>query len=290
MRTLIDTLIIMLLLISLSGCTQKKDESVNLPAESTTIPVVTVSDDNAAQSKTHPDDEAKQITDNSDDVERNKAYGEILWNVFYQGQIEGTELAFPDADGNESGGFAIYDIDGDESDELLLYFDGGTTASNVEYIWGYENGTTHVELDSYPLLTFYNNGIIEEGWSHNQGLAGDFWPYFVYKYHSDSDKYQMYGGVDAWDKTLTSTNEKGEKFPTDIDADGDGIVYYLLPADWDGYYNMTPVDGKDYENWKNSYLKQSEEITDITYIGLCEGSIAELGAPKPEIDFPEPLG
>ena len=225
-------------------------------------------------------------------TEQNRAYGEILWDAFYLGQIDGTEFAFSDADGNENGSFAIYDIDQDGDEELLLYFDGGSMSTNVGYIWGYKKGSIHIELNAFPLMRYYNNGIIEVDWSHNQGLAGDFWPYSVYIYNSETDAYQKWGAVDAWDKSSTGVevNAEGESFPSDIDIDGDGIVYYILPADWDGYYDMTPLDGKDYENWRNDYLNKATEIKDIPFQALNAENISKLGASKPNIQFSEPLG
>lgn len=106
-------------------------------------------------------EEKEDISDN-EWKEQNKAYGEILWDAYYLGQIDGKEFAAPNTEGNDNGGFAIYDID------------------------------------------------------------------------------------------------------------GDGIVYYILPEDWDGHYNMTPLDGADYESWKNNCLNNAEEIKDITFQILNE--------------------
>lgn len=241
-------------------------------------------------------EKAAQIEEISDNerAEQNKAYGEILWDAYYFGQIEGREYTSPNPEGNKNGSFAIYDIDGDGFEELLLLFDGGYTAANVEYIWGYKNGNTHVELCDWPSMRYYNNGIIEVDLSHNQGLAGNFWPYSVYIYNGEMDEYQKFAAVDAWDKISTEieVRAEGEAFPSNIDTDGDGIVYYILPADWDGYYDMTPLDGKDYESWRNDYLNGAEEIkiADIVFQPLNEENISKLGAPKPDIPFPEPLG
>lgn len=236
-------------------------------------------------------EETEDIPDN-EYTEQNKAYGEILWDVYYLGQIDGKEFAFPNAGGNTNGEFAIFDIDGDGYEELLLSFDGGAMASTVEYIWGYNNGSTHIELNEFPSMRYYDNGVIEADWSHNQGLAENFWPYSVYTYNSETDEYQEFGAVDAWDKISrgVEVNSAGEPFPVSIDADGDGIVYYILPADWDGHYDMPPIDGKDFENWRNDYLNNAEEITDIPFQALSAENISKLGAPEPNIQFPEPQG
>mgnify|MGYP006990178543 CR=1 FL=1 len=31
-------------------------------------------------------------------------------------------------------------------------------------------GAVRMEFSNFPLLTFYDNGVIQAGWSHNQGL------------------------------------------------------------------------------------------------------------------------
>lgn len=272
--------LIISIICSIVGCSQKKADQKILQGEAST-----------SSTAVSFEEEKDNISD-SEHTEQNHAYGEILWNVFYLGQIEGTEYTFPDSEGNENGGFAIYDIDGDGYEELLLHFDGGTMAANVEYIWGYKDGKTHIELSEFPLMSYYSNGIIEVGWSHNHGLAGDFWPYSVYLYNSELDEYQKYGAVDAWDKigTEVEINSEGETFPINIDVDGNGIVYYIFPEDWTGSYDRTPVDDAEYQKWKNNYLDNAAEIKDIPFQKLNEENISNLGAPKPDIDFPVPLG
>lgn len=221
--------------------------------------------------------------------EQNIAYGEILWDAYYLGKIDGKEFGSPNAEGYHGAYFAIYDVDGDGEEELLLDWAGSSMATTVEYIWGYNNGTTHVELSEFPLMTYFDCGVIEVGWSHNQGLAGDFWPYSVYCYDSETDTYRNYGGVDAWDRIVSELNYDDENFPINIDVDGDGIVYYILPANWEGNYDRPVVDGADYEEWRNTYLKDAKEI-DITFQNLSEENISLLGAPKSDIEFPEPAG
>ena len=298
MRKITSIFLIAVMVCSLSGCSQEKTDQADQQEESTvsvegTIPeekekASAGGEDNTKQQGEAIQEEGK-ISD-SERAEQNKAYGEILWDVYYLGEIEGIEYTAPNREGNKNGDFAIYDIDGDGLEELLLSFDGGNMASMSEYIWGYKNGSTHVELCEFPSMRYYNNGVIEVDWSHNQGLAGDFWPYSAYSYNSETDEYQEFASVDAWDKVSTGVevNWKGETFPSGIDADGNGIVYYISPADEDGYY----VDGKDYESWRNSYLDGAEEIKEevIAFQPLNEENISKLGAPKPDIQFPEPQG
>lgn len=214
--------------------------------------------------------------------EQTKAFGKILWDAYCFGKIEGTDHEVPDTYGQESTYFALYDVDGDGQEELLLNWTGASMADTVEYIWGYGDNGTHVELCEFPALTCYDNGVIEAEWSHNQGLAGEFWPYFLYRYNAETDQYEICGGADAWDKSVAKTKEQGEVFPDGIDADQDGVVYYLLPADWDGNYDMEPVDGAKYRTWRESFLEGASEMDDIWFWDLKEENIAILDAEKPD--------
>ncbi len=73
-----------------------------------------------------------------------------------------------------------------------------------------------------------------------------------------------------------------QKNRQNIDADQDGIVYYLLPADWDGNYAMEPVDGAKYRTWRESFLEGASKLDDIWFRDLKEENIAILGAEKPD--------
>lgn len=167
---------------------------------------------------------------------------------------------FPDGQDNgsipDSIAYAVYDVDGDGKDELILKNQNNIMAAMTERIYAYENGVFREELSEFPALTYYDNGLIQAEWSHNQGVAGDrLWPYTLYQYQSDSDSYVMLGAVDAWDKKRADSIEAWGAFPDDIDTNRDGYVYFLLPSDWEGQYSRADiVDGSDYENWRNRYL------------------------------------
>ncbi len=75
--------------------------------------------------------------------------------------------------------FAVYDVDNDGKEELIVLYSTTITAGMGGYIFAYDSeaGALQTELHEFPSLTFYNNGIVKALWSHNQGRAGDFWPY-----------------------------------------------------------------------------------------------------------------
>lgn len=72
--------------------------------------------------------------------------------------------------------------------------------------------------------------------------------------------------------------------------DGDGVIYYVLPAEWDWPYgDEYLMDGADYEAWRNAQIEDTSEM-DIPFVNLTEEKIAELGYPKPYVYVPEPKG
>lgn len=235
------------------------------------------------------------IASNSEEETQRKTFGRVLWDIYQKGILpDGFALDGYTLDNIASNSFAIADVDGDGQEELLLFWESASMAGMTGRVYGYDGETVYEELSVFPSLRFYDNGIVEEDASHNQNLAGDFWPYFVYQYDAKSDTYYSIGGVDAWDRRVREENTEAGiwpmHFPTDVDADGDGIIYFILPDDWDGDYNDVPmVDGSDYENWRNSYIDGAKEL-DISLQKLTEENIALLGYPKPDVQYPEPEG
>ena len=117
------------------------------------------------------------------------------------------------------------------------------------------------------------NGAVVAEWSHNQGMAGDFWPYTVYSYNSGTDTYEQTAMVDAWDKSVGEKDYEGNSFPDDIDADGDGLVYYIMPGGT--YEKNTPVDFEEYTKWRESSIGQAQPL-EIPYLELTEENIQKL--------------
>lgn len=219
------------------------------------------------------------------------AFGKALWDIYQRGILpDGEALDYISMEAASANRFALADVDGDERDELLLCWTTASMAGMREYVLGYDGEAVYVELSAFPGLRYYDNGIVEADWSHNQGLAGEFWPYSVYCYEAESDTYRLAGSVDAWNKELREINYDDEPFPAKIDADGDGIVYYLIPADWEGRYSEALlVDGEDYEMWQDSYLEDAGEIG-VMFRELTEENIASFGYPKPDVKITEPKG
>jgi len=155
--------------------------------------------------------------------------------------------------------FAIYDIDFDGKEELIIQYVDTIMAGMIEMIYHYDNtsGELTVELSEFPALTFYDNGVVKAELSHNHGLGGDFWPYTVYQYDKEADIYAEVGRADAWDQNFYAVDDNGNPFPKEIDVNGDGIVYYVMGGE---YTKNTIVDLEEYNQWWDSMVEGAKEI------------------------------
>lgn len=207
-----------------------------------------------------------------ENIHARAAYGTILKNllenhVFPDGSSDGFETEYGKMEENQ---FAVYDVDGDGKDELILLYTTTIVAGERGLVFGWDEGAGELktQLEEFPLLTFYDNGILTAGWSHNQGKGGSFWPYFLYEYDSETDQYSKVGSVDAWDESLGL-----EGYPKEIDTSGAGFVYYISMGDtiiWD-----SPVDETEYHAWLDKYIKDASELP-ISYLPLTEENIQQM--------------
>ena len=91
--------------------------------------------------------------------------------------------------------FAVYDIDGDGEEELIIEYTTSSMAGMEEAVFGYDNeaGIFYQEFRESPGWTFYDNGFIRADASHNQGGDSDAWPYTMYQYDEGTDAYVEVG-------------------------------------------------------------------------------------------------
>lgn len=143
---------------------------------------------------------------------RSEAYIFTLENL-YTNRIwpDGTEM---DLMGDMSeNAFAIYDIDGDGEDELIIQYISTAMAGMREAIYGYdsETGALCQKLNEFPELTFYDNGFIRADASHNQSDDPEAWPYTMYQYKKETNTYEEVGSGVANDGSIDSYVRNGRE-------------------------------------------------------------------------------
>lgn len=228
-----------------------------------------------------------------DGEEARHAFGAVLWQALLNGSLpDGGQLDYIDAQSAADNQFALCDVDGDGEEELLLYWTQAAMAGQRLEVFGFGGDGVYSQLTAFPQTTFYDNGVAREDWSHDQGLSGaDFWPYFLHVWQEEDDCYRAAGAAVAWSRESGGTQRE---FPAEADGDGDGTVYFLLPADESWRYEeqvpaYEPLDGPEYEAWREGYLAGAREIS-IPLQALSEENIAALGCPRPEWEAPEAAG
>lgn len=166
--------------------------------------------------------------------------------------------------------FAVCDVDGDGSEELIVEWTGGIASSWMTYIY---NHAGLEEFSSYGRPVFYGS-CVEAPRSHSQGRSGDrLWPYDLYQIN---DSYVWVGSVEGWDRALADGADWMDvPFPEEVDGNGDGYVYYIL-TDRESYAPLAdPVDNAAYEAWRELYTGGAAAI-DIPYQPLTAEQIASL--------------
>lgn len=201
-------------------------------------------------------------------------FAEVLKDIYYKHTYpDGTDIGYDDFFDFSENQFAVWDVDGDGREELMVRFVTTFMASMAETVYEYESytDTVRVELRQFPLLTFYDNGVVKAGLSHNQGLAGEnFWPYMVYRYDRTTDTYEYVAMIDAWDKSYAPVDYDGNSFPDEIDKNHHGMVYYIVEGESYG----EPVDMETYEAW-HAALIGGAEVINLPYVPFTPENIAE---------------
>ena len=204
----------------------------------------------------------------ADESRLTPTFRDILRQFIDECRAEGTENLSTE-------NFAICDVNGDGKDELITQRNNTYMAGQVERVYDADGNEL---LAEYPMPTYYDNGYVTAGWSHNQGVAGDkLWPYTLYRYDGSAGKYVREAAVDGWDKSIRDTylsyDETTIPFPEDVDKDGDGFVYYIIEEEG-GYAPVygEPMDYADYALWVARYLGTNR--VDVTYYPLTEKNIA----------------
>ena len=165
---------------------------------------------------------------------------------------DGTEVQHDSIDPGENS-YAICDIDGDETDELITVWNSAAMAGMQLGVYQYDisTGTYNEEITIFPTVRFYDNGLLLAEWSHNQGKGVDIWPYSIYRYDQKQDKYIYQGCVDSWSIEAGETD-----YPKEADREGYGSVYMI---DYEGY-DKDYYSKSEYDEFYEKLLDGAKEI------------------------------
>ncbi|MDE5564711.1 MAG: hypothetical protein K2I93_06115, partial [Oscillospiraceae bacterium] len=208
-----------------------------------------------------------QPTD-AEPVERSvrEIYREALDNLHDHNMLPDGDEADTTLGDIEENQFAIFDVDGDGRDELIIRIAASAPmAGMVEMVYDVnEQGELFTELTAFPSLAYYADGHVTVDISHNQGYAGDFWPYTLLQYDKTKDAWEQVAFVDAMDKSLMEQSGAADLYPDDADTSGSGVVYYIG--------SDTPVDATEYQAWYDAWHSQTQQI-DVPYQELTMDNI-----------------
>ena len=209
------------------------------------------------------------------ETEQIQAYWTVLTDIYHYQIFPGDRDLGYDGWPMSDNRFALGDVDGDGSVELIVIYSTTSTAGQAHIIYDYDASTGGVreQFIEYPAVVYFDNGILMVDASHNHSLSWKVWPYTLYQYNAQSDCYDVIAQVTAWDKEVRDTDYEGNAFPDDVDVDGDQTVYYITETD--EYGSRGPVDGEEYDKWYESYRNGAGTIT-ILYMALTTENISML--------------
>jgi hypothetical protein len=156
-------------------------------------------------------------------------------------------------------------------------FEATHMVAKMGYVCGFDEKAKKltVLLDCQPFWEFYDNGCVKIDISHNQGLAGRFWPYSVVKYNKKTGTYEDFGSADAWDKEQAENNYEGDPFPDKVDKTGDGMVYYIYDDNDKSLDGSEPVDTPVYEKWEAKW-KGNAKLVEPNWVSADDKGLKAL--------------
>ena len=208
-------------------------------------------------------------------------YGGVLSQIIAARQLPDGELDTYSLDAGfgemRDNHFAVTDIDGDDREELIVSYSNASMAGMMAIIYDYDPvlGELKREFTDFPALTCYDNGIIRVEDSHNHS-RGEFWPFTLYQYQPDSDRYVQTAYVSTWDKEIVDEWTEGHPFSDELDTDGDGTLFNISEGAEATYeYEDFKYNQADFEKWYDGIMEGAKELS-IDYQPLEYESFADF--------------
>ena len=173
--------------------------------------------------------------------------------------------------------FAVYDIDNDGSEELIIRWSNTASASVTGIIYGRDHeGNIYNKLKTTPYMRFYSNGMIEADNLYKSPLSGDFWGYTLYQYDTATGSYSEVASVEAWSKEAMNQSENPQGiYPDYADFSEFGYVYLISRSDDENTGLSDPLDVTNYQTWHESYLGNAIELS-LPFQKFTEANIENI--------------
>ncbi len=266
----------------LTGCSAQKSQSF-VPESDVEVSITAVETTALATER-----ETEAPTGSANDESLGKlSYREVLERFYYDSELPGIGAVENMKLGEETNDlFAICDVDGDGSDELIIRNRDAGVADQIGVVYGHNNdGGLVLELMASESMAFYRSGCVKVFSAHNQGGSG-FWPYTLYQYNGGV--YEWVAFVEAFSKKEVEmrdreAEENGTKpqysYPKWSNNSGEDFIYYIT-TDPEYYLNSAhekigPMDVTEYEDWYYGYTGGETEWT-LKYFPLTEDNIRRV--------------
>lgn len=162
--------------------------------------------------------------------------------------------------------FAMIDIDGDSTQELLVRTSQGVMASQyttVVYFTDKKNNRTSTVSTGYYIDSIYKGGYIKVNVSHNQSPSLSLWPYTLYRYKNGRTE-QVFSA-----RTVDQKGDyNGYFYNPSEDKDHDGVIWYI---------NDTPMTKSEYAAYVNRYMPVENKLN-LTWFKFTRANINKLNA------------
>ncbi|MDE7226211.1 MAG: hypothetical protein K2N49_05070, partial [Ruminococcus sp.] len=205
----------------LTGCGERVIES----SISETIPESAAELQTAAPTES----ETEEVTETTrSNVYEKQTYRELLENIYYNREFP--DWDYKNYDKDVSIDFAVYDIDSDGRDELLVTFDNRSI-----YVYDHNSdGNIVKQFSGYIKSDFYENGAVRVYSAHNQTHSLKVHPFSMHEYDKETDSYNETGIVYGLDRDIVDMINQEKKevgmtdfldYPAEYDKSNSGTVY-----------------------------------------------------------------
>ena len=293
MKKSIILVFLIALLLTISACGNSEEESVHNPdvehmdiekQEQVESNDQLTKETEASEEEVEGFEEILELEENKSLTQLYKKYSEVLMQILID-RTDSNGRYFDDGSQGvdfSRNCFAVMDIDGDGRDELIFNFNDTYMAAMQEIMYDYDEKTDILQTElesSYVMNTYYSNGYVKVGASHNHTCdpqTRGVWPYSVYQYNPQKDSYSDIGYVQCWDGLIFPTDYDGAVFPGELDTDGDNLLfsvsYYVNGTD---EVECTYMNREEFEEWEQTMFPDEYKIN-IEYHPMTEEEITQL--------------